>query len=375
MIEKSKNFILKISLFYTLIFIIFIAIPTYFYTKLELKSYINEQNRQIAEYAQNFQKQIYDFSLSSNKTFNFPKSFKYEISLLSKNRKIIFESKLQKKMQKNLSYEITLSKNRLDAQYLIINKEISYTQIYLKSLILCLFVALFMFISIYFLIKASIEPFKKANEYLDAFFNDAMHELKTPLGIIQLNLEILDEKQPKTKEICRSVNAVKNLFLVYEDIEYLIKQKSVKYNKEEIDFSNFLNQRLDQFDSLLNPKNLMFNLNIEDNLSLFINRTHLQRVIDNTLSNAIKYSFKDTKISVNLSLDTQQNIVFSVHNFSNKIENKKTIFDRYYKENHIKGGFGIGLNIVKNICNYNNIKIEVDSNSETGTTFKYTFLK
>ncbi|RXJ96123.1 two-component sensor histidine kinase [Malaciobacter molluscorum] len=375
MIEKSKNFIFKISLFYTLIFIIFIAVPSYFYTKLELKSYINEQNIQILEYTQKFQKDIYNFSLFTNKIFNFPKSFKYEVTLLDENKKVIFESKKQNNLSKKLSYETTLSKNRINAKYIIINKNISYTQIYLKTIILCLFISLFMFISIYFLIKASIDPFQKANEYLDSFFNDAMHELKTPLGIIQLNLEILDEKQPKTKEICRSINAVKNLFLVYEDIEYLIKQKSVKYNKEEIDFSNFLNQRLDQFDSLLNPKNLKFNLNIENNLYIYINRTHLQRVIDNTLSNAIKYSFKESLISINLHSDAKKNIIFSVHNVSNKIKNKKTIFNRYYKENHIKGGFGIGLNIVKNICDTNNILIEVDSTNKNGTTFKYYFLK
>ncbi len=200
-----------------------------------------------------------------------------------------------------------------------------------------------------------------------------MHELKTPLGVIQLNLEILDEKQANTKEINRSINAVKNLFLVYEDIEYLIKQKSVKYNKEEVDFSYILKQRIDQFESLSVTKNLKFILNIKDNINIYINRTHLQRIIDNTISNAIKYSYKDTNITITLKSDDKNNTIFSVHNFSNPIKDTKTVLIDTIKKPY-KGGFGIGLNIVENICKLNNIKIKLSSTKEIGTSFTYTFL-
>lgn len=374
MIVKSKNFILKISIFYTVIFFIFIAIPTYFYTNLELENYKNTQNRLLIEHAQSIQRTIYDFSNSKSDTFIFPKSFKFEATLLTKDKKIIYKTRdLNFNKTSKMSIEIELSNNRLNAKYLQLSKKISFDEIYFKILILTLFIGLFIFISIYLVIKASIEPFKKANEYLDAFFNDAMHELKTPLGIIQLNLEILENKQKKSKELERSINATKNLFLVYEDIEYLIKQKSVKYNKEKIDFTYTLNQRLDQFESLASPRNIKFKLNIKDNISVLINRTHILRIIDNTLSNAIKYSFKDTLITVEL-IKNKNDIFFSVHNYAKAIKNKKNIFNRYHKENHIKGGFGIGLNIVKNICDANNIDIFLDSTNENGTIFKYTFL-
>ena len=373
MIEKSKNFILKISLFYTIIFFIFIAIPTYFYTNLELQNYENTQNRVLVEHAQKIQRTIYDFSNSKSDTFIFPKSFKYEAVLLTKDRNIIYKTKnLNLKNESKLSIEVELSNNRLNAKYLSLTKNISKKEIYLKILILALSITLFIFISIYLIIKASIEPYKKANEYLDAFFNDAMHELKTPLGIIQLNLEILEAKEKNSKELERSINATKNLFLVYEDIEYLIKEKSVKYNKEEIDFTYTLNQRIDQFESLANPKNIKFNLNIEDNIIVLLNRTHLLRIIDNTISNAIKYSFLNTTISINLYKQNNTTI-FSVHNYAKPIKNKKTIFERYQKENHIKGGFGIGLNIVKNICQINNIAVFLNSTKVDGTTFKFNF--
>ncbi len=373
MIEKSKNFILKISLFYTAIFFIFIAIPTYFYTNLELESYKNTQNRLLIEHAQIIQRAIYDFSNSKSDTFIFPKSFKFEATLLTAEQKIIYKTRdLNIDDNSKMSIEVELSNNRLNAKYLILTKKISFEEIYLKILILSLSIGLFIFISIYLIIKASIEPYKKANEYLDAFFNDAMHELKTPLGIIQLNLEILEAKGNKSKELERSINATKNLFLVYEDIEYLIKEKSVQYNKENIDFSYLLKQRIDQFESLATTRNIKFNLKIENNLFSLINRTHLQRIIDNTISNAIKYSNQETTISIILKKENDS-IIFSVHNIGKAIKNKKTIFNRYEKENHIKGGFGIGLNIVKNICEINNIDIFLESNEKDGTLFQYTF--
>jgi len=373
LIEKSKNFILKISIFYTGIFLIFIAIPTYFYTNLEIENYKNNQYRLLVEHTQIIQRAIYDFSNSKKDTFIFPKSFKFEATLLTKNKNVIYKTRsLNINNKSKMSIEVELSNNRLNAKHLQLSKNISFNEVYFKILILTICIGLFIFLSIYLVIKASVEPYRKANEYLDAFFNDAMHELKTPLGIIQLNLEILENKQKNTKELERSINATKNLFLVYEDIEYLMKQKRIQYNKENIDFSNILKQRVEQFESLAAPKNIKFKVEIEDNINIIINRTHILRIIDNTLSNAVKYSFKETIISINL-IKNEHNIVFSVHNFSNPIKNKKDIFTRYHKENHIKGGFGIGLNIVKNICEENNINIFLESTQKNGTIFSYTF--
>jgi len=374
LIEKGKSFVLKISIFYTGIFLIFIAIPTYFYTNLELENYKNNQYRLLIEHTQIIQRAIYDFSNSKSDTFIFPKSFKFEATLLTKNKNIIYKTRnLNVNNKSKMSIEVELSNNRLNAKYLQLSKNISFNEVYFKILILTICIGLFIFISIYLVIKASVEPYKKANKYLDAFFNDAMHELKTPLGIIQLNLEILENKQKSTKELERSINATKNLFLVYEDIEYLMKQKRIQYNKEKIDFSNTLKQRVDQFESLASPKSIKFKTNIEDNINIIINRTHILRIIDNTLSNAIKYSFKETIISIDLIKDENNNIIFSVHNFSNPIKDKKDIFTRYHKENHIKGGFGIGLNIIKNICEENNINISLESTQKDGTVFSYTF--
>lgn len=342
--------------------------------QLQVKQYYIQEEKSMQQHAQKVHYAFRDFLNSNQVDFEFPQSFLFYVQLIDTSGKIVFQSSSIDNNSDYMKIQINIDDNPFNIKYIVVLKKNSLLEIYLKVLILAISISLFIFIFIYLIVKASIDPYKKANEYLDAFFNDCLHELKTPLGVIQLNLEILDEKQPSTKEILRSINATKNLFLIYEDIEYLIKQKTVNYKKEQVDFSTLLVQRIDQFESLALTKNLNFELEIQNNIYLYINRIQLQRIIDNTLSNAVKYSYKDNSIKVNLYSD-QKNIFFKVHNIGDVITRKKEIFNRYYKEDSIKGGFGIGLNIVKNICDENEINIEVNSSLKKGTVFKYKFLK
>ena len=349
---NSKKHLKRLSILYTFTIIILIIIPSYLYMKSELNSY--------------------NFNNSKSNTFRFPKSFFINAYLLNENEQIIFSNrKKDSDTRKSITKKVNLSSNRLGASYLVLEKPYSYFNIYIKIAILAICILFFIFISGYLIIKQSIVPYQKANSYLDAFFNDAMHELKTPLGIIQLNLEILKDKQD-SKELNRSLNAVKNLNIIYEDIEYLIKYRKVNYTKESLNFSTFLRDRVDMLNDLAFSKEIKLKKYIKDNIIITINRVELQRIIDNTISNAIKYSNKNQPIEIFLDYENNY-ITFKVKDYGKGIKDTTKIFDRYYKENSIKGGFGIGLNIVKNICIKNSIKVECKSKLNEGSTFIYTF--
>ena len=207
---------------------------------------------------------------------------------------------------------------------------------------------------------------------MDRFFKDAMHELKTPLGVIKINLEMLYEEFGEKRALTRANSALVSLSTVYEDIEYLIKHKRVEYAKEIIDFSGFLESRVDLFKDLISIKKLNLQLNIKSDISLYMNRQELQRVIDNTLSNAIKYTPSGGQIKVSLYKD-EESTIFKVEDSGVGIEDSKDIFQRYYRGDAIKGGFGIGLNIVKKICEKSGIVLKVDSKVGKGSSFCYTF--
>lgn len=363
---------IKLASGYSALVILLICIPTYFYLQSEIQSYKFNEKSLLQEHGLNVQRLIYDFNASKSNIFHFPKSFSIVAYLYDSNNQLVYSTSQEPLHYNNtISKEYLLSDNRLNASKLILVKPLQFKSLYLKIAVLTLSIGLFIFISAFLILRQSIRPYKKANEYLDAFFNDAMHELKTPLGIILLNLELLETKLPNNKELNRSLNGVKTLQLIYEDIEYLMKHKRVHYSKETMDFSSFLHSRIIQFESLAQSKNIQIQSHIQKNLFISINRVELQRIIDNTLSNAIKYS--PEKSTIHVQLEQNEYLELSVQDFGKGIKNTHKIFGRYYREDCVKGGFGIGLNIVKNICDKHRIAIEVSSSASKGTIFKYGF--
>ncbi|HIP14047.1 MAG TPA: HAMP domain-containing histidine kinase, partial [Sulfurimonas autotrophica] len=146
----------------------------------------------------------------------------------------------------------------------------------------------------------------------------------------------------------------------------------VQYKAEHLNFSEFLQSRVEVFYDLAGIKNICIEEHITEKLLLDMNRIELQRIIDNTISNSIKYSPKWTKIVIKLYKESEH-IIFSVKDEGVGIKDTKKIFERYTREDVIQGGFGIGLSIVKYICNKNNIEISVDTKISKGSLFSYKF--
>jgi len=226
------------------------------------------------------------------------------------------------------------------------------------------------FLSSFFTIKQSTEPYKKLNHYLDDFLKDAMHELKTPIGVARVNIDLLQMKIKEEKHLLRIKSALKNMSVIYEDLEYYMQRFSGIEEKKDIDFSLFLDKRVDFFNDLATAKNINLIRDIQSNLILHFNEIELYRIIDNNLSNAIKYSKEKSTITISLhKREDKIHLVFQDQGIG--IKDTSKIFDRYYRGDKITGGFGIGLSIVKNICTKNNIEIDVQSEVNKGSTFSY----
>jgi signal transduction histidine kinase len=379
LIEKDKRYIYTLAFFYSMLVIIVVSIPAYFYISIEKKSYKENQIQNMEHYAYGVEKSIYDFSHTDKNIFDFPRSLFYNAYLFDTSGNKIFATNksiyslaiLEKGLPNTISRTITLNFNRLLASKMIIMQKFSYDEIYYKALISALFLGTIIFFMTLFFIRISIKPLERLNRYLNIFFNDAMHELKTPLGVMQLNLEILKSKED-SKVLKRLYNSMQNMNLIYEDIEYHIKHTHVTYTPEQVDFTYFLKDRVDIFRDLASVKNIAIEESIAEDINVLINRVELQRIIDNTLSNAIKYSHKNTLVQVLLEKNGEK-IIFSVLDEGVGIKDIKKVFERYKREDTVKGGFGIGLSIVKYICNKNNILIKVVTKKQQGSKFTYTF--
>ena len=380
MVKGSKKDILYIVA-QAVILVLIVSLPLHFYINSELENISYKDKDELRMYAKKVENKIYRFSNSNEKVFYFPRSnifksaiydsgFRKIFSLLDKNIKpesLGFFTK-----EGSIYFVKKLKPNVLNASYLVVQKRINYSKLVLNVIVILAVVAFLVFLATFFIIKQTLEPYKKFNLYLENFIKDAMHEMKTPIGVILLNLDGLDSLYSNNKMIKRAKSAIKNMMVVYEDLEFFVRKKSIEHPKKRINLSVFVKERVEFFMDLLNSKEIEVSLHVKDELFIDFSPLELSRIIDNTISNAIKYSKNRTKIEVSLFED-ERGIVLEIKDEGKGIEDTKKIFQRYYRGDKISGGFGIGLSIVKHICDKNGVEIEVESQINRGSKFVFIF--
>ncbi len=220
-------------------------------------------------------------------------------------------------------------------------------------------------------LQESVEYTKELLEYQDKFVKNAIHEINTPLSIILMNVELHNLKYEKNHYLTKIEAAVKVLENIYGDLGYIVKKDRVEYKKKMINFSIFLKERAEYFEEVAKGNELRLKLYVEDDIFIFFNEVELQRLCDNNISNAIKYSYPKEVILIKL-YEKNGCVVFEVSNIGDEIKEPSKLFERFYREDSARGGFGLGLNIVKTICDENGVKIDVKSNKKL-TVFSYFF--
>ena len=253
--------------------------------------------------------------------------------------------------------------------YIVVEKELDNKKnIFLTAIMLLVILVAVLFI-VYFLYLSSVKPYKEFQKYMNNFFNDAMHELKTPLGVAGMNLEMLGLEN---KYITRIKNALKQMQITYEDVEFFIKRGYIKFPLERLNLGEYVKERVKFLSSVADVKHIVVKTNLASEAFTMLSKVEAQRIIDNTITNAIKYSPKESEIIVNLEPEADR-IKLSVQDFGKGIKDVKRVWKRYVREDEIQGGFGLGLNIVSEICQKHEILYGVDSVYGEGSTFYYKF--
>ncbi len=209
-----------------------------------------------------------------------------------------------------------------------------------------------------------------ANQKL--FMRHAIHETITPLSVIMSNIELYEMEQEKNIYMSNIEAAMKNVFTIYDDLSYLVKKDQVEYPRHTIDLVDYVRSRIDFFAEVASQTKLSFELKSTSNKAvIYFNETKLQRVIDNNLTNAIKYTLENESITVSLE-SSNSFCILSFASRSTHIQQPDKVFEAYYREGQAKEGFGLGLNLVKQICDEEGIVIALESNV-LQTRFDYRF--
>ncbi len=143
-------------------------------------------------------------------------------------------------------------------------------------------------------LKRSIDFTQELLEKQDRFVKNAIHEINTPLSIILMNIDLYNLKFEKNPYLIKIEAAVKVLDNIDEDLAYVVKKDRVVYEKAMIDFSKFVTERVEYFEDVAEGNKLHIITDITRDLFIVFNEIELQRICDNNLSNAIKYSYESS---------------------------------------------------------------------------------
>lgn len=206
----------------------------------------------------------------------------------------------------------------------------------------------------------ALYPLKHALYLLESFLKDMIHDLNTPVTSILLNTKSIAKTAP-SEALERIELAAKTIASLYRNLEVLHQGFIPK--KSEVDLEKFLHVRAKLYQKLY-PK-LTFIFKTEPYI-IYSDPDSIARIFDNLISNACKYNRK----SGSITLSNAENIV-TISDTGIGIKNCHLVFDRYYKEN--EKGLGLGLNIVKTLCNILAIQIILESNADKGTSITLIF--
>ena len=370
----------KSPLLYTILIGLLFCIPGFKMVQLSIQQEHSKNRQELASWAGSIEKSINDPMLTpSSLHVKLPTSVIYSLALYDASGSVIYSnlplepSSLSFTTLSESGYfylQRILSANSINALRLVVAKPVSYTKIALVGAVVLLLMICVVYITAHFMILHSIKPYQETQDYMNNFFNDAMHELKTPLGVIHINLELLEATSGDSKYIGRMKAATKQMQMTYEDVEYYIKHTRASFNPEILDLSVYIQERVRFFEDIARSKQIKIKSEIVEKCIIFMNKTELQRIVDNTISNAIKYSNPTTNVLVGLTCKDSR-AYFSVEDFGRGIKDTKRIFERFEREDYVQGGFGLGLSIVKKICDKYGIHYQVQSILGKGSTFAY----
>ena len=193
------------------------------------------------------------------------------------------------------------------------------------------------------------------------FIADTVHQIRTPLTNIMMNGELIKKFNNNNslniflEQIDASINMLSNS---YEDLSYLITSNSLEYKEKEIDFKEAIKDRIKFFKTMSKVNFKPIKDNLQSDILININDIELERLIDNNISNAIKYGFIEKDINVILKKIGKITIL-EFRSYGNEIRNKQLVFKKNYREDDGKRGLGLGLFMVCNICKKYEIEYEV----------------
>jgi two-component system OmpR family sensor kinase len=266
----------------------------------------------------------------------------------------------------------------LGAAYLVTSRVINFEPILKLQkniLIFMLGAGVFFLLLGYFLGRLFVAPMRDSITRMNHFIQDTTHELNTPISTILTNVEMIEtfgKHEENSAELKRIEIASKTLSRIYDDLTYLNLNHQYHRQIVTLNISELVEERMVYFTGMIEAKKLNIMIDVEEDIMLDIDKNDAVRLVDNLLSNAIKYNKHQGLLHVSLSKTS-----FAVKDTGIGIEEKDLdgILHRFRRANKSEGGFGIGLDIVNQVIQSYNYRLEIASRVNEGTEVRILWKK
>ena len=222
-----------------------------------------------------------------------------------------------------------------------------------------------------------LETLENSSKRDRQFSSDVSHELRTPISVIMAESEYGAKYTDSVEDAKESFDVIERqskrmTSMINQILELARLDSRLEIPKEELLLSDKIKSTLEDYKILFDNKNIKLFINVEENIKVYANEALIMRMIDNLLSNALKYAQTEVKVC----LAKRNSIILEVADDGIGISDaeKKHIWDRFYKVDKSRtttedNSSGLGLSITKKIVELHNGKIAVLDNKPKGTRF------
>ena len=237
----------------------------------------------------------------------------------------------------------------------------------------------------YIIVVHDITQLRSLDSMRRDFISNLSHELRTPVSVIRANSETLidsaldDKEQAKifASAILHNAERLTDMVSSLLDLSR-IEYGELKLNFEELDLDSFFKTYVQSIITLSKKKNIDIVYKTNHKGKIIADSQAFERIMNNLIDNAIKYSEKNSQIIISTSNEADEYIKVMVQDNGAGIssEDKDHIFSRFYRTASARAtdnqGSGLGLAIVKHLVNSLNGEVGVQNSEAKGSLFWFT---
>jgi len=250
-------------------------------------------------------------------------------------------------------------KNILKVQFVKENYEKELWLIKKELLIEYIFMIIIVLILSFIFSYLSLSPLRKSLELTQEFVKDILHDFNTPLSTLRLNASMLKREIAQNDKLDRIEKSVSSVLELQSHLRSYLN--NTQGEKENFNLLDILKENILLLEN--NHPELSFHTELSS-CELYTFKDSFVRIVDNLLSNAVKYNKHNGSISI---IYDKSKKILHIIDTGRGIKYPNKVFERFYKEQ--ERGIGIGLNIVKKLCEELGINISVKSTFAKGSTF------